>query len=926
MNTDQSAPERTNTLKSSQALLEALAQLAPAEERGEALLARFWPHPLHGLFVRSQSALLLGHAGTGKRSLARVLCQLGDSAQVRVYFDSGLLPKGPWVEGFGDSAGLHPPIEVLDCFTQYATVAGLRAFWLVHMLRRLRSVAPELVASLPPGLDRAWQRHTEEPGLWIQAAERAIPALFTLLDQLERALKREDRSVTWVFSDLESLGAFALPLRERLVRSLLMLWHNLAERHSRLRAKILMQPDLIDLEEEDSLELRQLLRGGISLEWDRAALWSMAVRGLAQAGEPARAFLRRVPGIALQERGPWGSFPLPIAEAVQEDLARRLVELDQEQEPASWLWGQIQDGQGRVLPGVARKTLAAAASAALERSAMPSGSQLSAADVEAGLTAASELQIGRLEERYPGLKEVNEGLSGLSLPIEEKALVRVLAGRAKEDLGIASKGAQPEERRELSAEQLAEGRARLAQLIDSGVLVRTTERRIDMSVLYQRGYRTSKRARTSEEELLAQARGLAPGRGGALANRLLRRGRDGHTQAKALPAAQAILALDRAEALFEESARLRPDGRKVWLAWCDALMERALCRLGGERQRDFKRATMMLQRGAQDLTARLTAVWYGVVQIASSSRLEGRALIGSLEAPLEALLNETQRPPLRALIHHGWSQLLGAQAQLEFRDRALALLDRAVEKARLSVQEDPSDADSAVAWSNLLQEKVMRAEKSAAEPLFLEVRERFEDALRIAPEDPSILEDYGDALVESGHRLGGDAAAPRFVDAINCYRCALLLKPTSWPALTGWGGALVAQAGAAAGEERAGLLLLAEEKFRSAYALVPESADALERYGWFLLQRAQLSTDDPEACLQTARDKLLAATTIRPTTGAFNLACVFARLGDEAECRRWLEVAAQHGDLKNPIEDVLADPDLQVYADRPWFLEALGPP
>ena len=71
-----------------------------------------------------------------------------------------------------------------------------------------------------------------------------------------------------------------------------------------------------------------------------------------------------------------------------------------------------------------------------------------------------------------------------------------------------------------------------------------------------------------------------------------------------------------------------------------------------------------------------------------------------------------------------------------------------------------------------------------------------------------------------------------------------------------------------------------------------------------------------------AKEKASEADRIKPGEGAYNAACACARLGEDDECRRWLETALEHGELEDRSH-METDPDFESVRDTEWFKEIL---
>src|SRR5262245_182373 len=86
--------------------------------------------------------------------------------------------------------------------------------------------------------------------------------------------------------------------------------------------------------------------------------------------------------------------------------------------------------------------------------------------------------------------------------------------------------------------------------------------------------------------------------------------------------------------------------------------------------------------------------------------------------------------------------------------------------------------------------------------------------------------------------------------------------------------------------------------------------------GLLLLMEGDL--DQGQSSLEKALGSPLCAGAERGRV-LYNLACVFARKGEENECRSYLYEAKQHGGFE--IARIRENPDLQTVIERTWFNE-----
>jgi hypothetical protein len=85
-----------------------------------------------------------------------------------------------------------------------------------------------------------------------------------------------------------------------------------------------------------------------------------------------------------------------------------------------------------------------------------------------------------------------------------------------------------------------------------------------------------------------------------------------------------------------------------------------------------------------------------------------------------------------------------------------------------------------------------------------------------------------------------------------------------------------------------------------------------------LLQADFASGEARTALLDEARDLLILGEMRHPGSGAWRLACVSARMGQEKLCLKWLERARKTGTL--PAKEIVAGAaELEAVHDKHWF-------
>jgi len=145
------------------------------------------------------------------------------------------------------------------------------------------------------------------------------------------------------------------------------------------------------------------------------------------------------------------------------------------------------------------------------------------------------------------------------------------------------------------------------------------------------------------------------------------------------------------------------------------------------------------------------------------------------------------------------------------------------------------------------------------------------------------------------------------------------IKPDKHEAYSNWGAAIAELAKRKEGAESEELFRASFEKYQKAVEIKPDMHEAYNNWGAALIELAKRKDGgDRIKLLGEAEQKCLKAESIKEGSGAYNLACVNALLGDEPECRKWLETAHRCGTLPMRSE-VMSDPDLESVRDKEWF-------
>lgn len=182
----------------------------------------------------------------------------------------------------------------------------------------------------------------------------------------------------------------------------------------------------------------------------------------------------------------------------------------------------------------------------------------------------------------------------------------------------------------------------------------------------------------------------------------------------------------------------------------------------------------------------------------------------------------------------------------------------------------------------------------------------------------------GNILHDQAELMTGTEADRLFSQAGENFAAALALKPDMHEALYNWGTALDEQAKTKTGAEADRLWSLAGEKYTAALALKPDAYEVYSSLVAALLTQAEGKPEaEVEDLIRQAEENARRAELLAPGVGAYNLACIEARRGNEDSCRSCLIKSKELGKLPSR-EHLSQDPDLSSVRQRDWFQSILG--
>ena len=232
------------------------------------------------------------------------------------------------------------------------------------------------------------------------------------------------------------------------------------------------------------------------------------------------------------------------------------------------------------------------------------------------------------------------------------------------------------------------------------------------------------------------------------------------------------------------------------------------------------------------------------------------------------------------------------------------------------VKIDPTNAPALSNGSAVLGELAKTKEANEASNLLIQACEKCEKAIKIKPNFAQAYSNWAVALIALAETKEDDEAYSFLGQA--CEKCekAIKIKPNYAEAYSVWGISLSELARIKANDK---LFKQAYEKYKKAVELKPSYFEAWNNWGAALIHQSINKTGkDRKNLLSEAKEKCLKAESIKLGEGAYNLACVYARLGDEKQCQKWLKTGEKAGTLETR-EKAMAEPDLKSVRDKAWF-------
>lgn len=224
-------------------------------------------------------------------------------------------------------------------------------------------------------------------------------------------------------------------------------------------------------------------------------------------------------------------------------------------------------------------------------------------------------------------------------------------------------------------------------------------------------------------------------------------------------------------------------------------------------------------------------------------------------------------------------------------------------------------------WGNAIFERGRNRRGDEAANMFKQSCEKYKRAVQIKEDLYVAWSNWGNAVAELAQTKRGNEADELFKEAFAKHTKAIAINPSYYVGWNNWGVCLLEKAKTKTGGEADQLFNDAYAKYEKSLSIKPDYDAAWNNWGVALLYQAKKKTGKRRNQLfDEVKDKCLKAESIKTGEGSYNLACVYARLGDEKECQKWLKTGEQAGTLSTR-KHAMGDDDLKSVRSKKWFKE-----
>ncbi|SPE42785.1 hypothetical protein SBA3_670063 [Candidatus Sulfopaludibacter sp. SbA3] len=267
------------------------------------------------------------------------------------------------------------------------------------------------------------------------------------------------------------------------------------------------------------------------------------------------------------------------------------------------------------------------------------------------------------------------------------------------------------------------------------------------------------------------------------------------------------------------------------------------------------------------------------------------------------------------------ADLLCQWADQERNSESDAIFERARQKFEEAHRLDPDKRERLLRYAQALRQRAGAVSGERALHLLAAARAPAEELLSDDPQDATIWQFRGQAAVLEAQKRSGRQSA-WLDEAARCFREALRLRPDAAGGILGnWALALGLFATARSGVEAFELYAQANEKLRESEACKPDSPALRKNWSAILLREAR-ERNGPAELWEQAKHQAEKAEAIDRGSGAYNLACIAANLGDREGVQQSLALSAEYGQARS-LSYTLRDVNFESIRGEAWFVQLL---
>jgi hypothetical protein len=461
-----------------------LPELAAQEDLTPPHLGRMYVPALHLKALHLDASVVVGMRGAGKSWWTAVLASETHRQFVSTQLRSSSLARLTARVGFGldDTEKDFPRPEALSAFlTEGMDPVDI---WQTIVLRH----ALVVVGHDAPFPETSWRERVR----WLAANRDMANAL---LGECDDRLSADNRVLLIVFDAFDRLAATWAEVRA-LTSGALKVGLRLRSRRS-LRTKFFIRPDL---EEDDEVwrfpDSSKLRHAKVDLVWTSGDLYGLIFVNLANDSEFGPAFrseLTRTSPITWRDVL---GVVVPSEEIVQETFQRPIIEALADRNMGggpkrgytySWVPLHLADAKGRISP---RSYLLAFKRAAEDtankrpdhRVALYYGS------IQQGVVRASEVRVDEISEDYPWVRPLLQAAQGSVVPMSIAEIASRWSGEAISEMTKVTTSKLPPRRFTSDPFRKQRPDALIDDLVDLGVLYRTTDGRLNVPDIFRVGF------------------------------------------------------------------------------------------------------------------------------------------------------------------------------------------------------------------------------------------------------------------------------------------------------------------------------------------------------------------------------------------------------------------------------------------------------